>query len=89
MMFHHILGISPVYLEILSPSHPHHQKSPLKKAQRATLVAPLPDLGLWSSDPARLVALRATHVAAGQPCFCYVHMGMGQNWVPLKIDGEY
>jgi hypothetical protein len=28
-------------------------------------------------------------VAAGQPCFCYVHMGMGQNWVPLKIDGEY
>lgn len=53
-----------------------HQKSPQKKAQRATLVALLPDLGLWAADPARLVALRATHVAAGQPCFCDVHMGV-------------
>ena len=54
----------------------------LFQAQPATVAALLPDFGLRAAAPARAVALRATHVAAGMkntPFCCGISLERSGN----------
>ena len=56
----------------------------LFQAQPATVAALLPDFGLRAAAPARAVALRATHVAAGMK---QTHLSVvGHPWNEVGIQ---